>query len=123
MIRQGGDSAKRDERRLTLIDEPFVAVRPNGRRQSFQLVIYSPQPAREKDPWSWTCTISLKPLYRSEVRCRGLSPFHALADAVARATDYLSHVTASGGKILAPSGREVGVPLLKFHAPKAGDGG
>ena len=112
-----------DERRLTLIDEPFVAVRPNGQRQSFQLVIYSPQPAREKDPWSWTCVISLKPLYRSEIRCRGLSPFHALAEAVARATDCLSHVTGSGGKILAPSGREVGVPSLKLLAPREGTGG
>ncbi|HET7097681.1 MAG TPA: hypothetical protein VFJ68_09845 [Casimicrobiaceae bacterium] len=123
MIRQRGDSANRDERSLTLIDEPFVTVGPNGQRQSFQLVIHSPQPAREKDPWSWTCVILLKPLYRSEIPCRGLSPFHALADAVARATDYLSHVTASGGKILAPSGREVGVPSLKLHAPTEGDGG
>ena len=112
-----------DDRRLTLIDEPFVAVRAKGQRESFQLVIYSPQPAREKDPWSWTCVISLKPLYRSDIRCRGLSPFHALADAVARATDYLSRVTASGGKILAPSGREVGVPSLTLYARKEADGG
>jgi len=114
---------KRDERRITLIDEPFVAVRPDGRRQSFQIVIYSPQPAREKDPWSWTCTISVKPLYRSEMPCWGLSEFHALAAAVARATDLLSHLAAQGGKVLTPSGREVGVPSLKLFSRKSSDEG
>ena len=114
---------QRDDRRITLIDEPFVAVRADGQRQSFQVVIYSPQPAREKDPWSWTCVISLKPLYRGETSCHGLSEFHALASGVARATDYLSHFVAEGGKILAPSGREVGVPSLKFYAHKGGDDG
>ena len=112
-----------DDRRLTLIDEPFVAVRANGRRESFQPVIYSPQPERENDSWSWTCVISLNPLCRSDIRCRGLSPFHALADAVARATDCLSGVTASGGKILAPSGREVGLPSSNLYARKEGEGG
>jgi hypothetical protein len=114
---------KRDDRRHTLIDEPFVAVRPDGQRQSFQIVIYTPLPAREKDPWSWSCAISLEPLYRGEISCGGLSEFHALAVGVARATDYLSHFAATGGKILAPSGREVGVPSLKFYAHKAGDDG
>ena len=121
MIQRRRSSVTRDDRRITLIDEPFVAVRPDGQRQSFQLVIHSPQPAREKDPWSWTCTVSLEPLYRGEIACRGLSEFHALAAGVARATDYLSHFAASGGKILAPSGREVGVPSLKPYSRKDGD--
>jgi len=63
---------KREDRRITLIDEPFVAVHPDGQRQSFQIIICSPQPAREKDPWSWSCPISLKPLYRGEMSSRGL---------------------------------------------------
>ena len=123
MTKQLADPVKRGEHRITLIDEPFVAVRPDGQRQSFQIVIYTPLPAREKDPWSWSCAISLEPLYRGEISCRGLSEFHALAVGVARATDYLSHFAATGGKILAPSGREVGVPSLKFYAHKAGDDG
>ena len=112
---------KREDRRITLIDEPFVAVHPDGQRQSFQIIICSPQPAREKDPWSWSCPISLKPLYRGEMSSRGLSPFHALAAGVARVTGLLTDFAANGGKILAPSGRAVGVPSLKFHSHKASD--
>jgi hypothetical protein len=115
--------SRQDDRRITLIDEPFVAVRPDGQRQSFQIVIYSPLPAREKDPWAWTCSISLEPLYRGETSCWGRSEFHALAAAITRATDRLSHFAATGGKILAPSGSEVGVPSLKLHSHNGSDAG
>lgn len=107
-----------NDQRATLISEPFVAVRPDGQRQSFQIMIYAPEAAREKNPWWWLCSVTLKPLYRGETRHGGATPFHALAAAVAHATGLLSSFAASGGKILRPSGEEVGVPSLKsgWHA-------
>lgn len=95
---------------MTVIDEPFVAVDSNGQRRSFQLVIHSPVAAREKSPWWWSCSVSLKPLYGRAITCGGVTPFHALAAAVARATDLLSRFMSTGGKILKPSGEEVGLP-------------
>lgn len=104
--------------RLTLISEPFVAVRPDGQRQSFQVVIYAPEASREKTPWWWSCSVTLNPLYRGETSRGGGTPFHALAAAVAHATGLLASLVASGGKILKPSGEEVGVPSPKsgWHA-------
>ena len=112
-----------DVQRVTLISEPLIAVRPDGHRVTLQLVIYAPEASREKSPWWWYCSISLEPVLRGELRYGGATPFHALAVAVASATGYLSNLAASGGKILRPSGEELGVPSLESGWRKWSDAG
>src|SRR4051794_36489651 len=82
----------------SLISEPFVAVRPNGQRLSFQVVISQPFPFSDKNQRWWRCDVVLSPLYEMETPfiC-GPTAFHALGSAIAHAVGALSTFVAGGG--------------------------
>src|SRR5713101_2948594 len=99
--------------RATVVNEPLIAVRANGQRLTFQLVISAPYQTQKGDDRVWGCNVSLQPLHQSDSGVfRGSTPFLALCEAVAFANGSLKHVVDEGGKILLPSGAEFRMPAV-----------
>jgi hypothetical protein len=99
-------------KRPAVINEPLIAVRPNGTRVTFQLVISDPYPTFKKHDQVWSCKFSMKPLHKREIETGGSTPFQALSEAIAFANSFLTNVVDEGGKILLPSGADFRLPRV-----------
>jgi hypothetical protein len=108
-------------KRPAVINEPLIAVRPNGTRITFQLVISDPYRTFKADDRVWSCSFSMRPLYKGPIQTSGSTAFQALSEAIAFANSLLKRFNDAGGKIFLPTGYAFRMPRITLSSPRRSD--
>ncbi len=80
-----------------MVDLEVIAVTPEGKEAPIRATIAAPQRAKDG---SWVCKVKIKPLEAKALNVRGIDSFHAVWLSCSLILKLLSHLKATGGRLL-----------------------